>query len=201
MVQMGQDLVNGIRQIGRGAQGADQGYCHLKPKMDITKVTCDGAEGLMIELVQFEVDMGELGVSLLSEAAYRQLRAVAVGKARDVLDLENVRGGVVTQLRLQLDQAVATNQPQQLRDQIGGQLYANCCVALAQAVRLTPEKRLEIAERVDHEAKMHGDSVVEAEAFLSRWRRARHLMYREGLVNQPSANVQYQMEQATCPQP
>ena len=98
-----------------------------------------------------------------------QLRAVAVGKARDVLDLENVCGGIVNQLRLQLDQAVAANQPQQVRDQIGGPRYANCCVALARAVRLTPEKRLEIAERVDHEAKMHGDSVAEAEAFLCRW--------------------------------
>ena len=146
MVQMRQNLVNGIHQLGRGAQGADQGYRHSKPKNDITKVTCDGAEGLMIELVQFEVDMGELGVSLMSEAAYRQLRAVAVGKARDVLDLENVCGGVVNQFRIQLDQAIAANQPQRVRDQIGGQLYVQCCNALARSVRLTPEKRLEIAE-------------------------------------------------------
>ena len=155
----------------------------------------------MIELVQFEVDLGELGVSLQSEAAYRQLRAVATGKARDVLGLENFRGGVVTQLRVHLEQAIVQNQPQQVRDQIGGQLYANCCAAMAQAVRLTAEKRLEIAERVDHEAKMHGELVAEAEAFLCRWRRARHLMYREGLVNQSSAVVQQQLEQASCAPP
>ena len=45
---------------------------------------------------------------------------------------------------------------------------------------------------------MHGDSVAEAEAFLGRWRRARHLTYREGLVNQPSAQLQQWMEQAGC---
>ena len=123
---MGQNLVNGLHQLGRGAPQADQGYRHLKAKKDITQVTCDGAEGLMIELVQFEVDMGELGVSLLIEAAYRQLRAVAMGRARDVLDLENVCGGAVNQLRLQLDQAIAANQPQQIRDQIGGQLHIQC---------------------------------------------------------------------------
>ena len=153
----------------------------------------------MIELVQLEVYMGELGVSLLSEAAYRQLRAVAMGRARDVLDLENVCGGAVNQLRLQLDQAIAANQPQQVRDQIGGQLYIQCCMALCRSVRLTPERRLEIAERVDHEAKMHSDTVAEAEAFLGRWRRARHLLTRENLVNQPSATVELQLQQANCP--
>ena len=59
-------------------------------------MTAESVEGLMIELVQFEVDMGELGVPLQSEAAFRQLRAVVTGKARDVLDLDNVRGGNVT---------------------------------------------------------------------------------------------------------
>ena len=110
----------------------------------------------------------------------------------------NVRGGIVTQLRGQLAQVIAANQSQQALDQIGAQLDVQCCVALAQAVRLTPAKRLGIIERVDHEAKMHGDSVAEAEAFLGRWRKARHLLYREGLATQPSGQVQAQMEQAGC---
>ena len=42
----------------------------------------------MVELTQFEVDLGELGVALYSEAAYIQLRAATTGKAREVLDLE-----------------------------------------------------------------------------------------------------------------
>ena len=42
----------------------------------------------MLELDQFGVDLGELGVHLQTEAAYRQLRAQCSGKARDVLDLE-----------------------------------------------------------------------------------------------------------------
>ena len=63
LVQIAQDLANVIQQNSRG----DQGYRHLKPKIEIAKVTAGSAEGLMIELVQFEVDMGELGVSLQSE--------------------------------------------------------------------------------------------------------------------------------------
>ena len=46
----------------------------------------------MIELADFEVDLGELGIPIQSEAAYRQLRAVCQGRARDVIDLELVRG-------------------------------------------------------------------------------------------------------------
>ena len=75
------------------------------------------------------------------------------------------------------------------------------CTARCRSVRLTPEKRLEIAERVDHEAKVNSDTVAEAGAFLGRWRRARHLLFRENLVNQLAATVELQMQQANCPLP
>ena len=49
----------------QGAGGAnDQGYRALKPKKDMTKVTAEDAPTLMVELAQFEVDLGELGVVL-----------------------------------------------------------------------------------------------------------------------------------------
>ena len=51
-----------------------------------------------------------------------------------------------------------------------------------EAVRLTPARRLEIAEKRYSEAKMHGDTVQDAEAFLSCWRQARRLMHKEGLL-------------------
>ena len=108
--------------------------------------------------MQFEVDMGELGVHLQSEAAYRQLRAAVQGKAREVLDLEQVRGGPISQLLYNLDTAVTAGAPKQTRDALGGELFRQCCAALCSAVRLTPEKRIEIAARVDAEAKMHGVS-------------------------------------------
>ena len=111
------------------AQGSDAGYRHLKPKKDVTKVTCEGAEELMVELMQFEVDMGELGVSLMSEAAYRQLRAAVSGKAREVLDLEQVRGGQITYLSQSLETAIMSGQGKPARDSIGGQLYAQCVFA------------------------------------------------------------------------
>ena len=68
------------------------------------------------------------------------------------------------------------------RDNIGGRLYAFLVGHLQKAVRLTPERRLQIAESVYAEATMQGDSVAEAELFLSKWRRARHLMFKEGVV-------------------
>ena len=81
----------------------------------------------------------------------------------------------------------------QTRDAIGGELYRQCCAALGVAVRLTRERRVEIAERVDAEARMHGDSLAEAEAFLGRWRRARHLRYRERVVGPSADYIEDQM--------
>ena len=144
----------------------------------------------MVELTQFEVDLDELGVALYSEAAYRQLRAATTGKAREVLDLEQVNGGQICMLFNQLNFVVSQGQPKQMRDACGGQLYTACINALALAVRLTPAERLEIAERVDAEAKMFHDTVAEAEAFLGRWRRARWLLYREQLIGPPSFLVE-----------
>ena len=53
---------------------------------------------------------------------------------------------------------------------------------LEDCVRLTQSKRIEIAENQYAQAKMHSDSVKEAEDFLMRWRRSRRLLYRENLV-------------------
>ena len=92
LVTLGQMMANGL-----GNQG-DHGNRLLKHKRDVTKVTAEGAEELMNEMAQFEVDLGELGVHPYSEAAYRQLRAAVTGKAREVLELEQVNGGPVSQL-------------------------------------------------------------------------------------------------------
>ena len=102
---LGQTMAQANAQA-RNSSGGDHGYRLLKPKKDITKITCDGPEELLVEIMQFEVDMGELGVHLYSEAAYRQLRAATVGKAREVLDLEQVCGGRITQLYRELNMAV-----------------------------------------------------------------------------------------------
>ena len=85
----------------------------------------------MVEMTQFEVDLGELGVSLYSEAAFRQLKAATTGKAREVLEPEQINGGLVSQLLNQLNYAVSSNQTRQARDQLGGELYNACCHALA----------------------------------------------------------------------
>ena len=54
----------------------------------MTSITAENARGLMNELAQFEIDLGEIGAPLRSEEAYRQLRAMSTGKANDVLALE-----------------------------------------------------------------------------------------------------------------
>ena len=140
IIAMGASVVNtnqNINHLGQTivtAQQEQAGYRHLKPKKDVTKVTCDGAEELLVEMVQFEVDLGELGININSEAAYRQLKAAVQGKAREVLDLEQVRGGPISQLLFNLDAAVNAGAPKQTRDAIGGELYRQCCAALCVAV-------------------------------------------------------------------
>ena len=88
-----------VLQGNAGSNSQDQGYRHLKPKKDLQKITAADAKTLMIELADFEVDLGECGVPVQSEAAYRQLRAVCQGRARDIVDLELVRGNGAMRLQ------------------------------------------------------------------------------------------------------
>ena len=66
IIAMGASVVNtnnNINHLGQTIAAAQQeqaGYRHLKPKKDVTKITCDGAEELLVEMVQFEVYMAEL---------------------------------------------------------------------------------------------------------------------------------------------
>ncbi len=71
-----------------GSRDGNQGYRALKPKKDMTRISADNARILMTELMQFEVDLNELGLVCMSGAAYRQLRAMCEGKANDVLNIE-----------------------------------------------------------------------------------------------------------------
>ena len=65
---------------------------------------------------------------------------------------------------------------------MGSQLYEHLMGCLEDAVGLTQDKRLIIAEEISAEARMTDDSVHGAEDFLSKWRVARRLLYKEGLV-------------------
>ena len=92
--QMAQGFQSMAANAGSGGSGggsgdaASHGYRALKPKKDMTKITADDARKLMSEISSFEIDLNELGIAKFSEAAYRQLRAMAEGKAKDVVDVE-----------------------------------------------------------------------------------------------------------------
>jgi len=186
-----QQTVNNLANVvQKGAgRGADSSGCRpLKPKKEIAAVTAKGAEDLMSEMIQFEIDLGEIGVSPHSEAGYRQLRAQTEGRAREVLDFEAVQGRGKA-LKEELDGLIATNGPQTERDFVGANLYRHVLTALERAVRLTPERRLEIAESAYNSAVMREDTAAGAVQFLDDWRRARHMMFREGLINKDSTDM------------
>ena len=93
--QMSSQMAQGFQNMAASAGSGDassHGYRALKPKKDMTKITADDARKLMGEISSFEIDLNELGIAKLSEAAYRQLRAMAEGKAKDVVDIETVQG-------------------------------------------------------------------------------------------------------------
>ena len=116
-----------------------------------------------------------------SEAGYRQLKAQCQAKARSILDLALVEEPGRS-LLAQLDWGIQNHVPQAQRDALGAQLFQHCRQKLEFSCRLTPDKRMEIAESIDAEARMLDDTVAEAENFLERWRQARFLLVREGLV-------------------
>ena len=76
-------LADGLRERQAGAQG----YRALKPKLNITNITAASDQILMTEMSQFNVDLGELGVRLNSEAGFRQLRSATTGRAKDTVEL------------------------------------------------------------------------------------------------------------------
>ena len=92
MMQGFQSLADNRNRHGSSGESSSHGYRALKPKKDMTRVTAESARTLMNEISNFEVDLNELGVARLSEAAYRQLRSMVEGKAKDVLDIETVQG-------------------------------------------------------------------------------------------------------------
>lgn len=73
-------------------RASNQGFRALKPKREITGITATSQKQLMLEQVQFEIDLGELGISPNSEAGYRQLRSCCTGNARDIFELAIVQG-------------------------------------------------------------------------------------------------------------
>ena len=113
-------------QQGDLQHDANKGFRQLKPKKDITNITADDAPTLMVQMDQFEIDLGELGMQPQTEAGYRQLRAVCAGRAREVVDLCTSYGQGL-QLVEFLNQLVFADPPpqnaRQARDQAGGQLY------------------------------------------------------------------------------
>ena len=104
-----------------------------------------------MEMYQFEVDLGEVGISMYSEAGYRQLKAQAVDKARSILDLALVEEPGRA-MKMQLDYAGQNYVPQDQRDNMVAGLLRYCVKKLEDACRLTPEKRMELATAIDNEA-------------------------------------------------
>jgi len=91
-------------QGGGQRSAADAGYRGLKPKRDLVAITVAGPKELMVEIHQLEFDLGEIGISVNSEAGYRRLKAQAQGKARSVSDLALVSEPGWT-MKMQLDYA------------------------------------------------------------------------------------------------
>ena len=146
MGAMAHSVQEATASVGHGGAGSSQdlgaqGDSALKPKKEITSVTAADAKTLMMELDSFLVDLGELGIVETSEAAYRQLRAMCVGKARDVLDLE-VENASGKALKSQLDAMAQGGAPRAQRDYVGARLFMHCVQQLELSVRLTPAKRI-----------------------------------------------------------
>ena len=176
-------------QQAEARRTAAQGYRTLKPKRDITTVTAESAKVLLLEQVQFAVDLGELGIPTASEAAYRQLRAAASGRAKDTIDLALSHGNGLA-YATHLEQQKAAGAPQAQVDHLGSLLYQGLMQELERVVHLTSERRTQIAVGMYNEARMTHDTAKAAEEFLTRYRRGRYLMHLTGLLPDRNAMIQ-----------
>ena len=103
------------------AQGG-AGYRELKAKKELTKIRAHDARSLMQEFTQLDVNLEKFGVSVQSEAAYRQLRAALDGDAIGIVNLA-LEEGPGRLLKDQSDAAVATKASRPIRDMAGAQVY------------------------------------------------------------------------------
>ena len=191
MAQQGQGMQQAVSALAQIMQsdvqrrGVNQGFRALKPKRDIATVTAETAKIYLLEEVQFGIDLGELGVSKLSEAGFRQLRACCTGRAKDTTELYPAHGEGARVLGL-LEQASSDPSATQAdRDRIGIWLVQQLCYQLERAVLLTPERRVRVVLEIDAEAVMHGDTAADAEAFLTKRRRGRYVLHVAGMINEP----------------
>ena len=83
----------------RHKRDTQQGYRQLIPKGEMTNVTAANRNNLIDELTRFEIDINELGMDLFSEASFYQLRAVASGRAKDVIEYELALGPQLRRLQ------------------------------------------------------------------------------------------------------
>ncbi len=160
--------LGGIVQQNYTRQQAQQGYRTLKPKRDVTQVTCATAELLMEELIQFEIDLQELGVTGFAEAAFFQLRAVTQGQAKDVIEFALVREPMKTlhaaALALPSGEEWEGGYPGRgyQRTQAFRTLYQHAARELRKAVNLTDARMRQLANDKSGQARMRGESADDA---------------------------------------
>jgi hypothetical protein len=152
---------------------ANQGYRSLKPKRDVTQIRCNDAPTFMEEIMCFETDLHELGVTTTGEAAFFQLRAVAIDHGRDVLDFALSREPMFP-LHTQAmsaqtgDKLLPNGEPGRgyVRATCFEALYQYAIIELKKSVNLTEEKVVDMATKKRDAAKMRGNTVSDARQFL-----------------------------------
>ena len=63
-----QQLAGVVANQNRDDRDRNGGFRQLKPKKDLTNITAEDAASFMIQMLQFEIDLGEIGLSARSEA-------------------------------------------------------------------------------------------------------------------------------------
>ena len=159
-------------------QEAKQGYRSLKPKREMTKLTAVEAKTLMNELMDFELDLRELGVVEMTETAFFQLRASVAGEAKDIVELamqdpgnKNMESQALNApdgARFNRD---LTQGPGYARQSLFAQLYQNVVLSLRQRKGLTDEKIRDLAIDSNRKARMVRDTPEDANVFLRDYRK------------------------------
>ena len=181
--------VSKLIAFGHQQQANQQGFRQLKPKREVAAITAADAATLMDELTQFQIDLSELGVNDRGEAAFFQLRAVAHGQAKDVIEYElaQARTRELHVIGLQLPAGAITTPLGtaglgRQRHELFAKLFNQIVDALHRAVNLTQDKKAQIAMQRNAESKMRGDTCDDAIAFLREYRKGRLSMIRADLL-------------------
>jgi len=163
--ELNRTLVKSLQ--GKGDQ-QDKGIRKLAAKANLCTISGESDEKLFEELLQFEIDVGDIGTRPGTYEFFAQFRAQLRGDAKTTVEYELMKEPAKTFY----ETAMSTKDPAE-RAEMWNLLFAGFVHRFKCDVNLTVEKQIDLAEKGMKHCKMHGEGAGPARKFVKDLKRGR----------------------------